>query len=104
MRITFSQPAQLVELYGMKPSGLARPDRSAATHRLPEAGGRPEPPRLDQTVARLVAGVVRGAIAFGPQPQHRTPVGSTLPLYKRAADKVEAAVAVHLGRMIDVVG
>ncbi len=104
MRITFSQPAQLVQLYGIKPSGLARPDLSAATHRPHEAGGRPEPPRLDQTVARLVAGVVRGPIAFGPQPQPGTLLSSTLPLYKRAADKVEAAVAVHLGRMIDVVG
>ncbi|MCH8343531.1 MAG: hypothetical protein IH983_06050 [Planctomycetes bacterium] len=104
MRITFRQPAQLVELYGIKPSGLARPDQSAATHRPHEAGGRAEPPRLDRTVARLVAGVVRGPIAFGPQPQPGTPVGATLPLYKRAADKVEAAVAVHLGRMIDVVG
>ena len=104
MRITFSQPAQLVEFYGIKLSGLARPDRSAVTHRPHEAGGRPEPPRLDQTVARLVAGVVRGPIAFGPQPQPGTPLGSTLPLYKRAADKVEVAVAVQLGRMIDVVG
>ncbi len=104
MRITFSQPAHLVEFYGIRPSGLARPDRSTATHRPHEAGGRPEPPRLDQTVARLVAGVVRGPIAFGPQPQPGTPVASTLPLYKRAADKAEAAVAVHLGRMIDVVG
>ncbi len=103
MRITFSQPVQLVEFYGIKPSGLARPDRSAATHRPHEAGGRPQPPRLDQTVARLVAGVVRGPIAFVPQPQPDTPVGSTLPLYKRAADRVEAAVAVHPGRMIDVV-
>lgn len=104
MRITFSQPAQLAELYGMKPSGLARPDRSAATHRLPEAGGRPEPPRLDQTVARLVAGVVRQPIAFGAEHGSAAAPSSTLPLYKRAADKVEAAVAVHLGRMIDVVG
>ncbi len=103
MRITFSQPAQLVEFSGINPSGLARPDRSAATHRPHEVGGRPEPLRLDRTVARLVAGIVRGPIAFGPQPQPGTPVGSTLPLYKRAADKVEAAVAVHPGRMIDVV-
>ncbi len=104
MRITLSQPVQPVKLYGIKPSRLGRPGRSAATHRPHESGGRPEPPRLDQTVARLVAGVVRGPIAFGAQPQPGTPLGATLPLYKRAADKVEAAVAVHLGRMIDVVG
>jgi hypothetical protein len=51
----------------------------------------------------LVAGRVPGAVRFDGVSVPR-PDMSVLNMYTRAADKIEAATAVHIGRTIDVKG
>lgn len=87
MRITGSNgcnlPRHVSQAYGMKPA--ARPEAAAQ---------------------RLVAGTVTQPPAFdGPAIANRINLmNGALQLYTRAADKIEAAVAVQLGRAIDLRG
>lgn len=55
---------------------------------------------------RLVAAKVRQAVSFDQIAQSPSvPASSSaLQMYTRAADRIEAAVGVHIGRQIDVVG
>jgi hypothetical protein len=67
-----------------------------------------EPGAPSQTVGRLIAGQVVHPVQFDGARTAAT-VGATSPahvlqMYNRAADRVEAAVRVELGRTIDVRG
>jgi hypothetical protein len=56
---------------------------------------------------KLIAGRVPGGVEFNT-PRTAGPTSlvpaTVLPLYTRAADRVEAAIGVHVGRTIDVRG
>lgn len=60
-------------------------------------------PRLPTNAQSLVAGHVRGSVEFDGVSVPRSNPAS-LNLYTRAADRIEAATAVQIGRTIDVKG
>ncbi|MHC5115359.1 MAG: hypothetical protein ACYTGP_13130 [Planctomycetota bacterium] len=97
MRIDGSIPLHVARAYGLGPAPRAPRPAPAATPALQV--GAPRPPALD----RLVAARTTAPIEFDAA---STPASSadSLPLYDRAADRVEAAVAVQVGRTIDVRG
>lgn len=72
----------------------------------------PEPvtPSRPLGVAMLVAGVVPGKVDFGEASASNTPramgpgAGGAYSMYRRPTDKMEAAVAVQVGRTLDVNG
>lgn len=61
-------------------------------------------PRVEQRAERLIGGRVPGSADPGAAATPTAPGGEVFQLYTRAADKIEAAVAVQLGRSIDVTG
>lgn len=93
---TTASPLQVAKAYGLNPP---RP----AELKLAQPAGSTAAP-----FEKLVGGTVQGPVNFdSPQAitaaraAHETTV---LPMYTRAADRVEAAVAVQLGRTIDLKG
>ncbi|MCA9289567.1 MAG: hypothetical protein KDA25_00470 [Phycisphaerales bacterium] len=122
MQITGSPiPFQAARAYGIQPARPVAPtsaadatsavDRASAVDRTGSVGrvqrptATPDLRRIDNPILRkLVAGQVAQPIDFSgaatPMPKDEL----TLPLYTRAADKIEAAVAVNRGRRIDVRG
>lgn len=94
MRITGHLPVNVARAY------TAAPPQSAAPQPAPPIQSTSPTQRVDPA-ARLIAGHVPGGVDF----RGSVPVqGASLQLYSRAADKVEAAVAVNLGRRIDISG
>jgi len=78
------------------PANLAHPSVSGATDTRAAAG-------IDTATApvngRLIAGQVPGGVNFsGAIPTQ----GTSLALYTRAADRVEAATAISIGRSLDL--
>lgn len=64
---------------------------------------------FNETLRSLIAAKVSGSVTFDAAGTTPAAVRSTgdipsLPLYTRAADRIEAAVAVNLGRTIDLRG
>jgi len=55
-------------------------------------------------VRSLVAGVVPGGITFDDATGIATPTRDAIPMYRHPADRNAAAVAIELGRSIDVRG
>jgi len=89
--------------------GLARPGSSPEA--APVTPLRPTPPmrtadepRGDHHVGRLIGGHVAGSADPGAAATPTASGGEVFQLYSRAADKIEAAVAVQLGQSIDVRG
>ena len=85
--------------------GLPRAESSPApslrpTPSTPAAGET----RGDRHARRLIGGYVPGSADPGAAATPTAPGGEVFQLYTRAADKIEAAVAVQLGRSIDVTG
>ena len=103
MRITGSFPVNIARAYGVTPAQRAAPlpqtDPVSPARRAQPVDAR-EP---SGNVQRLIAGRVNEPVEFGPvRPPASTP--GAYQLYNRAADKIEAAVAVHVGRTLDVKG
>lgn len=77
---------------------------------IARAYGTPPPIRVTAMPVKappasgLVAARVPGGVAFNSQPAPVATSGGALSLYTRAADRVEAAVGVELGRTLDVHG
>jgi hypothetical protein len=93
MRITgASLPFSIAKAYGVKPAGPSAPVSPPAA---------PLAARSSQAAA-LVAGTVSTPVNF--EIAARIPGQGVLPMYTRAADKVEAAVAVQVGRKLDITG
>ena len=85
MRIDSAIPFHVAKAYGVKPLAPV-----AAVKNAPVASS-------------LVGGRVDKPVDFtGSSPASTTP--GVLQLYNRAADKVEAAIAVQIGRQLDVRG
>ena len=98
MRIGNGLPSYVARAYGVTPTGRAR----AVPPMSPPAA--PVPARTAQSNAPpgdLIAGIVRQPVEFEPPMKPSPPQGASFPLYTRAADKVEAAVGVQVGRVID---
>ena len=89
MLINGSIPIHVARAYGVKPPAAPIPA-------VPAAAARPA-----EGVSSLVAGRVARPVDFAAEP---APPGHAYQLYTRAADKIEAAVAVTIGRAIDVTG
>lgn len=80
---------------------------------MPLKAGEP-PSRLDQAsndstqpgrlIDKLIAGQVNQSVDFDIASTPANPAGNALPLYTRAADKIEAATGVLLGRSLDIRG
>ncbi|TVQ51277.1 MAG: hypothetical protein EA377_12935 [Phycisphaerales bacterium] len=94
----------MAQAYGMKAASRA----SKPTHASPPEAPKPTAPsRTPDQVMRtgeLVAGTVPGKVAFTPAAGPPTGGGEVLPMYTRAADRVEAAVNIQLGKQIDLKG
>jgi hypothetical protein len=110
MRITNSFPIHVARAYGVRPSaaqpmnagdvGAAGP--TARLSRPQAAGEAPQTPQGER-VAKLVAGHVAGRVDFDSATRTQGQVGA-LQLYTRAADRVEAATGISLGRRVDLEG
>ena len=98
MRIGIGLPSHVARAYGVSPSGQARavPPMSAPGSAAPARTTQAAAPPRD-----LVAGTVRQPVEFETPAMPSPPPGASFPLYTRAADKVEAAVAVEVGRVVD---
>ncbi|MCH7573040.1 MAG: hypothetical protein IH891_09020, partial [Planctomycetes bacterium] len=72
------------------------------------------PSNIDQTpngiappgrsIDKLIAGQVNQSVDFAIASTPANPAGNALQLYTRAADKIEAATGVLLGRSLDIRG
>ena len=56
------------------------------------------------SIDQLIAGKVTQAVDFNTSTLPRPSTSEPFQLYTRAADKIEAAVAVQVGRALDVTG
>ena len=83
----------IAQAYGLPRAQPAMPPES-----MPAAGAVNKLPANAQT---LVAGRVNGPVEFDGVSVPRSHPAA-LSLYSRAADRIEAATAVHIGRTIDI--
>lgn len=84
-------------------SSTAPTSPPSATAPLARIGGATAAQASKATAQSLIAGRVPGAIEFdGVSVPRMNP--SNFSLYTRAADKIEAATAVQIGRTIDIKG
>ena len=92
-------PMNIARAYGLAPTQpLTRPTPVQAR---PPAPSIVPPPAARTDVATIAAGKVAGPVDFAPS---ASPANGGFQMYTRAADKVEAAVAVTLGSTLDIRG
>ncbi len=98
MRIGNGIPSHVARAYGVAQPGRARavPPMSPPAASVPARRAQSNAPPED-----LIAGIVRQPVEFETPTAPSPTLGSSFPLYTRAADKVEAAVGVQVGRVID---
>ncbi|MCL4211344.1 MAG: hypothetical protein HRU76_08110 [Phycisphaeraceae bacterium] len=111
-------PFHVARAYGVQPAlnatkigavrpmgGVAAPVGPSGVRQVDATGdlSRVEGVTRSRGLDHLVGGTVNRPIAFDGAATTQPSAGS-LPMYTRAADKIEAAVAVNLGRMLDVQG
>jgi hypothetical protein len=109
MHITPGQfPAQAnlvnhaAKAYGIRPATpAAQPSQSNAPASFTIKPDVYEPSTPAQ---QLVAGTVAGSVNFDASPRSAPASAYAFQMYTRAADKVEAAVGVQVGRTMDVKG
>ena len=93
MRIHSIEVARASQAYGLP-----------LTHRAPSAKSASSASSTTRAPDQLIAASVNRAVSF----EAHTPASSTpkaaLQLYTRAADKLEAAIAIQVGRGIDLTG
>ncbi len=104
MRITPATVALATRAYNVKPAQPSPPADNARITQPDTLSLRSVPTITATTAANLVSGSVVRAVNFDHHAPAPTQRPDTLALYTRAADKVEAATAVHVGRMIDLNG
>ncbi len=93
MRIHSIEVARASQAYGLR-----------LTHRTPTA--KSASPALPTTRApdQLIAASVNRPVSFEAHTPASSTPKATLQLYTRAADKLEAATAVQVGRSVDLTG
>ena len=106
MRIDGQLPVHIAQAYGISRVAPLRGPRPTApsqpVHRTHSAQNAARPGAIG--AERLIAGRVAGQVDFSGSATRDPNLTGTLQLYTRAADMLEAAIGVHLGRAIDVQG
>ena len=107
MRIDSSLPMHIARAYGVTPNRPAAGPKAADPTQLVQPV-RPadayEPANRISPIDQIVAGKVSQAVDFDTSTLPRPSANEPFQLYTRAADKIEAAVAVQVGRALDVTG
>jgi hypothetical protein len=103
MRIGSSFPIHIARAYGVTPAKRAEPTAKIGAAAPVRQAERTEAHETSENVRQLVAGNVRGPVDFASASTPTSPAGP-YQLYTRAADRIEAAVAVRIGSEIDVKG
>ena len=106
MRIDGPIPFHVAQAYGVKsPTALGKinPLQLPAP---PDAGQTEAAQTIkpSENVQQLIAGKVVQPVDFDSASTPARPSGPVLQLYNRAADTIEAATGVHLGRSLDLKG
>jgi len=102
MRIGSSIPFHIARAYGIQPPGRSGPVQPQ--HPVAAIGGVRDSAATGpaEGLSRLIGGSVTRGVDFDAASTHRSPAGPVLQLYTRAADRIEAATGVHVGRQLDV--
>ena len=106
MQIGGSFPIHIARAYGagpIKPSGLTAPVTAIASPARHEQTPN-DAVQSGRSIDRLVGGQVNQGVNFDLTSTLVNPAGNALQLYTRAADKIEAATGVLLGRSLDIRG
>ena len=104
MRIGSSIPFNVAKAYGITmPSKPTQFMPNAAPGPITDVAA-PTPGVIGSELQQLIGGSVRESVDFDSASTPANPAGPTLQLYSRAADRVEAATGVHLGRGLDIKG
>lgn len=106
MQIGGSFPIHIARAYGARPaqsSAPSAPIKAIAPPSRPDQtpNGSAAP---GQTIDKLIGGQVNQSVNFDITSTPVNPAGNALQLYTRAADKIEAATGVLLGRSLDIRG
>lgn len=86
---------------------LARASRAYGLRLIrqaPATTGASRPSPAARAPDQLVGASVREPVTFDSHHPARTTPPAVLPLYTRAADMVEVATVIHLGRSVDLTG
>lgn len=102
-----SLPLHMARAYGIQPPARpVQPQQAASINNTPAVNAqRVDSYQPTSAVNQLVAGKVSQSVNFDPAPsqaQRGIAVNQIFQMYTRAADKVEAAVAVQIGKTIDL--
>lgn len=104
MRIGSSIPFHVAKAYGLtSPSKPTQIMSITAPGSSPDVAA-PTPAVIGSGLRQLIGGMVRESVDFDSASTPARPAGPTLQLYNRAADRVEAATGVHIGRALDIKG
>lgn len=106
MRIGGSFPIHIARAYGAAPthsSAPGTPIKAGAPPSRPDQAPNDSAPPV-RSIDTLIAGQVNQSVDFDIASTPVNPAGNALPLYTRAADKIEAATGVLLGRSLDIRG
>lgn len=104
MRIGSSIPFHIAKAYGItSPTKPAQIMSITAPEPSPDVPA-PSPAVIGSGLSQLVGGSVRESVDFDSASTPARPAGPTLQLYSRAADRVEAATGVQIGRGLDIKG
>jgi hypothetical protein len=103
MRIDSSLPIHIARAYGVTPTKRPAPVARSGAIGPAQPTEKAAPHEPGEKVRQLVAGKVTGPVDFASASTPTSPAGP-YQLYTRAADKIEAAVAVRTGQAIDVKG
>jgi hypothetical protein len=103
MRIDSSLPLHIARAYGVMPTKHAAPTAQPGAIAPTQPTEKVAAQEPAENVRQLIAGRVRGPVDFASASTPTSPAGA-YQLYTRAADKIEAAIAVRTGQAIDVKG
>jgi hypothetical protein len=103
MHITGSIPNHIARAYGITPKPSAAPVSRTAPVTSPQLTGNVTPAPATERIQNLIGARVSGGIDFAAASTPTRP-GGAYQLYTRAADKIEAATAIQIGRSLDVTG
>lgn len=107
-------PFHAAQAYGIRPNGSARPGGAGQTPATgaivpPRTAGAERVDRISASLSNLVSGSVNSPVSQGVGFEQPTaPRGGTsdgrMQLYTRAADRIEVATDVAIGRTLDTRG
>lgn len=105
MRIDGSFPTHVARAYGLSPATKAQPSHKLSLSSQVGAASPTPGAQPSANISTLIAAKVSQPIDFNNTATPGiVPVNEALPLYTRAADRIEAATGVKLGHELDVTG